>query len=623
MRASRLARLAAACALALGPLALDAFAGDQSKRLPNDVEVRMWSRWPSQLHKGWAPIFVEVRNESGSEKAIKLRADSTDWRGRRQVVCEFVLEAGGSRSIELLAPVDVLNSSDYLVNVEAGGERLWLNGIVGKSGVDPSQRAVLLVTEREFEAGELERWNAGVADAAGHVDLASHFGVLGAPVRRKSAGAGTTPASVEIALARRGELARQTAAYSSLDLVVLDAQAQWPSESDAAGLAAWLRSGGELAVIGANAERAARALGALDEWMQPRFEFTDATVGGAGYRCGLGRLWIERASSLDEDGDGEIATLEERRFALLGSILSGRKSTAPSAAGWRGDKVPAALELETLPHRTFAVLLIAFALLIGPLNFWFVARRKRPVLLLVTIPVISVAVTLLLLVYGVLFQGLDVKTASWSTTVLDQRTHRSSTLELRHLFAGLAPASGLRPGAGTVVCDAGVSTGLYRDRGLTFNARYDGGLLLSGDYLPTRRRVIQALSADRAERARLEVEFSDGRAQVQNNLGADVLALIVRDESGAAFASEKRLAVGERATLERVGDEAALEHQTKYLTNAMPLTAIQDDYRLPAACYLAQLDRGAFLDDCGVECNELEGYHVVLGVLGVEAEARR
>ncbi len=623
MRAARFARQAAVCALALGALALAAFAGDQSKRLPNSVEVRMWSRWPSQLHKGWAPLFVEVRNEGGSEQRISLRADSTDWRGQRQVVSEFVVEAGGSRSIELLAPVDVLNSSDYLVHLEAGDERIWLNGIVGTTGVDPSQRTVLFVTERLFEAGELERWNAGVADAAGPVESAGHFRAPGVRMVRKAAASGTTPATVDIALARRDEIARQAAAYSSLDLVVLDAQAPWPSESDAAGLTTWLRSGGEVAVIGVDAERAARALPAFDEWMQPRFEFTESADGGVAYRCGLGRLWIESAGSSDEGRDGDSASPEERRFAWLGSILAGRKSTAPSAVGWRGDKVPAGLDLETLPHRTFAALLIAFALLIGPLNFWFVGRRKRPVLLLVTIPVISVAVTLLLLVYGVLFQGLDVKTASWSTTVLDQRTHRSSTLELRHLFAGLAPASGLRPGAGTIVCDAGVVTGLSNDRGLAFNARFDGSLLLSGDYLPTRRRVVQAISADRAERARLDVEFSGGRAQVQNNLGADVLALIVRDESGAAFASEARLAVGERATLERVSDEAALEHQTKYLTNAMPPTAIQGDHRLPAACYLAQLDRGAFLDDCGVECHELDGYHIVLGVLDAEAEARR
>jgi hypothetical protein len=619
MSLARPARLVAASALALVALALDAFAGDQSKRLPNDVEVRVWSRWPSQLHKGWAPVFVDVRNEGAEPQEVKLRAENQDWRAKRTVLSEFTVEAGAAHSIELLVPVDVLHSSDYFFSFEVGDERLWLNGIVGSTGVDGSMSAALLFTEREFEAGELERWNAETSrpdtGAATAVTPSGLFVSVPAVTRRKPA-AGATPLNVDFALVRGGDLARQPAAYSSLDLVVLDSQTQWPAESDLAGLTTWLRSGGEVAVLGPNAERAARALPAFEEWLEPRFELADAPAGGVCFRCGLGRLWIE--------SDGDEATLEARRFAWLGEILGANRGVAPSLSGWRGRSVPADLDLATLPHRTFAVLLIAFAVLIGPLNFWLVARRKRPVLLLVTIPAISAVVTILLLVYGVLFQGLDVKTASWSTTVLDQRAHRSSTLELRHLFAGLAPASGLRPGAGTVVYEAGHAKGFSgRDRGHSFETRHGSSLLLSGQYLPTRREVVQQISCDRAERARLDIEFGAGRVEVQNNLGADVLALLVVDDAGESYASEERLAVGGRATLERITPEQALAHREKYLTNAMPPTAIERDFSLPAGCYLAHVDRGAFLDDCGVECNELEGYHVVLGVLSDAAKERR
>ena len=97
------------------------------------------------------------------------------------------------------------------------------------------------------------------------------------------------------------------------------------------------------------------------------------------------------------------------------------------------------------------MLLVAFAVLIGPVNLVFLKRIRRPALLLVTIPLLSAAASVGLLLYGIFYQGLDTKAARQSLTVLDQRSHHADTIERRKLFVGLSPGRGLRPGAATAV----------------------------------------------------------------------------------------------------------------------------------------------------------------------------
>lgn len=591
--------------------ALASPAGDQSQSLSNGVELRAWSRWPSHVQGGWAPIFIELRNESDRTRAVTVKGRRSDWRSTWAAEVRVELAAGSAQAFELLAPMATDFSSDVGIEVSSDGAQSWVNGVVGTNALRHGARALVLLTEREFEPGELERWNSALA-ASPAAGAPSGTGIGAIIVRHTAPG----PVEADIAVVRPGELPTHTAAYSSLDLVVLDAASAWPSEAKLAPLTAWMRSGGDVLVIGAHAERAARSQPLLASWMEPRFALATDVALGESYRAALGRLWIAR----------DLADLEGPAAAWVDSILTSRSAATPRLSNWRGEGVLPDLALDTLPHRVFAALLLAFAILIGPVNFALVQKRKRPALLLITIPAISLAVTLLLLAYGILHQGLDVKTASWSSTVLDQRAHVSSSIEKRQLFAGLAPAAGLRPGAGSVlhaVPDDFSGAGLLGGEN-NFVTRHDQGWLLSGDFLPTRRAVAQMLSCDRAERARLEVNFAGGQAEVVNNLGASVEALLVRDASGRSFGLSGSLAVGARAVLAELNaiDASALVEELLDSAVAVTPPATAPAESVPQACYLARLASGVFRDDCGIETNELSGRHIVLGVLPLEPEER-
>ena len=70
----------------------------------------------------------------------------------------------------------------------------------------------------------------------------------------------------------------------------------------------------------------------------------------------------------------------------------------PDPGGSRSSRVqPSIPELGQIPYRVFALLLLVFATAIGPVNFLWVARSRKPVRLLLTIPAIALATSLLLL----------------------------------------------------------------------------------------------------------------------------------------------------------------------------------------------------------------------------------
>ncbi len=615
----RLGTLAATLAATLGLLAGPALAGDVTQTLSNGVEVRGWSPWPAQVRSGWAPAFIELRNDGERTRQAVITAMRTEWRLKWRLESVMELKPGEARNIELLIPMAANFSNGTSLTVECDGEHAYLTGVVGSSGLMPTTGAIVFFTEREFEPGQLERWNSALGfpeGAAGaSTTTAPAVTVIGGLTVHHSSTT-KSPAVASIAVVRADQAPAHTAAYSSLDLVVLDSASPWPSAERFEALAAWLRVGGDVLVIGPDAERAAQRNPHLAAWMAPRFALECDASKGAAYRAALGRLFIARG----------ITELEGESADWVRELLEKRTPIAPNDGAWRARDVRASLDIEMVPARVFAALLLLFALLIGPVNFIVVSRRKRPALLLVTIPAISLSVSVLLLAFGIFHQGLDVKSASVSLSVLDQRSHVSSSTHRRQIFAGMAPAVGLRPAAGTVAhhisLDDSNVPGMFAETALrTAQAQ---GWTLSGDFLPTRRLASQLLTVDRAERARLEVDFDSAEAQVTNGLGVRVEELLVRDAQGRDFRLEAPLEPGSQARLKACDAQDAQRLEVGMLARTIWLPGLSGLTRsVPPAAYLARVASGVLLDECGVETRELSGLHVVLGVLPESGEERR
>jgi hypothetical protein len=93
------------------------------------------------------------------------------------------------------------------------------------------------------------------------------------------------------------------------------------------------------------------------------------------------------------------------------------------------------------PVAVFLLVIVLFAVLVGPVNFLLLRRWRRPLLALVTVPALGLGTTLAILGYGLLHDGFGVRgvTASW--TWLDQERHEAAVLSMHTLFAGRAPSA--------------------------------------------------------------------------------------------------------------------------------------------------------------------------------------
>ncbi len=581
-------------------VAVPARASDVTALLPDvQVEVRARSAWPAKLNKGWGPLRLELHNRGDQPARLRLGATAADWQNERTFRQSFELAPGERVDTELVLPAGGQWEQEWSVRLRSQRSDDWTEHNLLGCGGEADYRAVLAVSDRPVVQSTVAQWSERLSRRA----VTSYT----------SAGRPAVSDDMQVGHARYEDLARSWAAYTSLDLVLIDARSELPPEARLEAIAAWVRSGGVLLVAGARGHALALERGSLAPWLEERFRAPH--VARDAQSCGLGLLvfhptdeWIDDADL--RDAAYELATAEQHMAPRLDG--TSRASEAPILLPGIGE----------IPHRVFLLLLILFGVLIGPVNFLWIARKGRPVLLLVTIPAIALVTTLALLAYGIWFQGLDVKVASQSMTFLDERLHRSSCVERRRVYAGMSPGAGLRPEAGTALhflTSTGGGGGVPRVRS-RLRIEKDPTLVLAGDYLPTRVPVEHILQSERAARGRLEASRVDGVLSVRNGLGARIESLVARDERGRWYSSEGLIEAGASAML------APMDAPPDHTLASEPADILwQSDQRsrgelIPAATYLARLEHSPFRDDCGIETNEVSGHHRVLGVWDLQSE---
>ncbi|HET6880007.1 MAG TPA: hypothetical protein VFI31_07620 [Pirellulales bacterium] len=203
------------------------------------------------------------------------------------------------------------------------------------------------------------------------------------------------------------------------------------------------------------------------------------------------------------------------------------------------------------PVTEFRVLITAFVLAIGPLNYFWLRRRGRLHLLVIVVPLAAFTVTLALFAYALVADGLDVRVRARSITHLDQRTGHAVCWSRISYYAGLAPSAGLAFPDDVVVLplaanDGDVSEMPRRQNVIWSNERQD---LVSG-WLPSRTPTQLLTVRSRNSQAGLRYIASTGASgpQIENQLGSRIIHLVATDEQGNYFAASD-VAPGATVTL--------------------------------------------------------------------------
>jgi hypothetical protein len=251
---------------------------------------------------------------------------------------------------------------------------------------------------------------------------------------------------------------------------------------------------------------------------------------------GLGTIVAFRGDLPSDLGPNSITAVQRSLLAPRLSAASrlGNRPDSPNSEfnNWLIPGVGVA------PVGQFQFLITIFVLAIGPLNYWWLKRQKRLPFLLATVPAAAAIVTLLLLVFGVLADGLGVRVRARSLTMLDQTAGQAATWSRLSYYAGLNPRRGLTMPADTAVYPviSDWAAGRYgrgpsAERELVWR---DGQRLRRG-WLPPRTPTQYVTVSAGPNQQRLELRKTAQGLQVRNRLNANVTHLMVQDHDGVVY----------------------------------------------------------------------------------------
>lgn len=226
------------------------------------------------------------------------------------------------------------------------------------------------------------------------------------------------------------------------------------------------------------------------------------------------------------------------------------------------------------PVFEFQLLISLFAIGIGPVNYWLLKRRNQLPVLLLTVPLAALGTTILLFSYGFLADGIEARVRARSLTFVDQVAGESASWARLSYYAGIAPADGLKMPADTTVYPILPSRSEYnafgrqqinQQRSMEWNRQQLLTLGWLGSRTPTQYLTVSARPTAR----QLEIEqYLDGLSIV-NQLGTEILALIVQDQDGKVFFGEE-IDVDAKAALKPSSYEAGSATLRRFMTENLP-----------------------------------------------------
>ena len=580
-----------------GRLVLAQAAVWENRFMPEGITVRCTLPWPAGLMQGYVPVKVELSHDGLESEEIVVTAYSSRWSSAGPIFADRTLQLkpGEQVQVEMLMPNFLLwngRTRSARVVVETNQRPLEFNHPTRGSGAGTNSYGCLLVSDQAPSAGE----NQALEGILGTIfPLAS----LGSSRSHASHSVGSYFAVGAITW---DDLPGAWQAYSSLDLVVLDSNDQQNLQEHLEPILAWVRLGGELALIGESSPKDLRHLENLSDALEvrrlvPGHEDT--------YFLGLGKIRVHRQGF---DRESALLTAVHGVDDLENPVdLAGR--WVPNSGGWRFPPNGTGQQaISPIPLRGFLMLLLGFAILVGPIHLTVLKRINRPDLMLITIPALSLLATSGILAYGILYQGLDLKAVEQSLSFLDQGSKRVSNVVRRDLFHGGFSGDGLRPAAGTAVFPIE-----YRsNRESSFQVRRsDSGVLLEGSFLPPRSQVRHWSASDRASRTRLVVRGATKESIEVINEGLPWIEDLFYRALDGTWYQAKDLAPGSEASA------VPIDFKGSDLQKRLDATFREALPILPGG-YVALLETDPFVDDLGLDWSRKAGEHFLIGLVEEE-----
>ncbi|HEX3857124.1 MAG TPA: hypothetical protein VHY30_07510 [Verrucomicrobiae bacterium] len=374
-------------------------------------------------------------------------------------------------------------------------------------------------------------------------------------------------------------------AYSPFDAVVLNA-ADLSSMSPAVlgAIGDYLQAGGNVILSGKTDLPAA--------WHPSQ---NKDLSGGAEYDVGFGRCFAFSSENLEAIDPQSVKNLRDtvREAARYWQTL-------PDNGGAANAVLPIVNSLK-IPVRGIVVIMLAFVIIIGPVNIIYLNRRKRRTWMLWTIPAISFATTLFVFAYSLLREGITPDARIAGLTVIDQTSHHATTIGGTAFYCPLTPGGGLHFDFGTEatpLVQIGNGSGTSREVDWTQSQHFTRG------WVSARVPAFFHLRKSETRRERIQVVNENGKLQVVNGLGAQIKSLWIADADMNVYHADN-VDAGQKAGLilskqsqvsEKSGAQGLNRDFGFAVVRVEELNGSAGKYLLPNS-YLAVLDGNPFIEN--------------------------
>ncbi len=331
-------------------------------------------------------------------------------------------------------------------------------------------------------------------------------------------------------------------AYSRFDAVVLTS-GEWRELQERhpgifAAVRKYVEAGGMLCILGGN------------DWTPPK-EWVK--ISAKTYAALLGEVFVTSGSvdAIKPDIEPFREIVLERARSWQGAI--GRIGYGGGIGGgvMSGDTKL----FETMPVvenygvnvKLIMVLIVCFAVLIGPVNIYVLSRMKRRIWLLWTVPVTSLAASLLVLGVSFFQEGLLRQASSSTFTLLDQRREEAVTFGFVGYYATLTPGGlAFSPDTEVTAC---MERDYRNNRSLEMRLMGGGNQFFTRGWISARVPSYFAVrKAQSQQKLRVAFDWSGDKPSATNGLGVDIKTLRVRSPEGKLF-SAQNIKAGDKVEL--------------------------------------------------------------------------
>ena len=579
------------------------------------LRITIDSDWAQQGASGYLPVRFDITN-LGEAREIVLSASQQHWfrpsprtrsvfggldNGRIDIRQTVRLKRGDHVKLTMALPVFAEESFQFRL-LENGRQIEGFSSFVSfQSGRLPEESPVLLATTPSTPLGAIVTPRSvkyGGAHSYPPVRMPPPSGRGSITFSATGSSTGLPPLDFYLDPER---LPTNWIGFTSLRAVLIG-PSEWkqlnPSQQDA--LRTWTAAGGDLLLVD----------GSPDIVFPPG----QRPIGFGHYSTVLpyflGHLHLLKSEDIRANGLEKTMDAINAAVPISEMALPAVRSSDWSWSGERGFRLAIA-GVGEIPTRAYLLILCLFVVLIGPINYVYLWRNRRQVLLVLTVPLFSVTFILLMSGYAFFLQGLDVRARAVTFTILDQGSKRAATRSIVSLYpGGFMPGGGVRFASDLAVYPLGLDGAGARGRmalDLTEEQRFQSGFLRSRT--PSNFAQIRVQPA----RERLSFERDGNRLQVVNGLGSAVHQVFYRD-GAQIWSLEKAVPAGEKAQL-RIDSGERANLVRDYLKDAAvaPKKFQQIVDNQPDQSYLAILERSPFWDPGVVDPQESQSFHLVLG----------